>query len=170
MQPGRLRSARQKYGPPGIGIDGPHQASSISPTAAPRSRPARMPSPVLPAAPVVHSVPMGERWYRRRISSLRSKPPVATSTPRRARISAGSPSRMARTPLTRPSRTSRPVKAVSSHTGTPPVSSPARSPAASACPRLSTRCPSSRLRAARPATLAPASTARGWRGPRLSQR
>src|ERR1700727_751461 len=34
-QPGRLRSARQKYGPPGSGIDGPHQASSISPGAAP---------------------------------------------------------------------------------------------------------------------------------------
>jgi len=144
MQPGRLRSARQKYGPPGSAIDGPHQASSISPTAAPRSSPARIPSPVFPAAPVVHCEPAGSRWYRRRISSLRSKPPVATSTPRRAAISTGSPSRVARTPHTRPSRTSRPVIGVSSQTGTP--------------------------RAARPATLAPAQMARGWRGPRLSQR
>ena len=61
-QPGRLRSARQKYGPPGSGIDGPHQASSISPVSAPRSRPARIPSPVFPGAPVVHSVPIGARW------------------------------------------------------------------------------------------------------------
>ena len=84
-------------------MDGPHQASSISPVAAPRSRPARIPSPVFPAAPVVHSVPIGARWYWRRICSSRSKPPVAISTPRRARISAGSPSRVARTPVTRPS-------------------------------------------------------------------
>src|SRR5207245_1063229 len=61
MQPGRLRSARQKYGPPRSGMDGPHQASSISPVAAPRSRPARIPSPVFPAVPVVHSVPVGAR-------------------------------------------------------------------------------------------------------------
>jgi hypothetical protein len=33
--PGRFRSARQKYGPRGSGIDGPHQASSIRPVAAP---------------------------------------------------------------------------------------------------------------------------------------
>jgi hypothetical protein len=61
-QPGRLRSARQKYGPPGSAMDGPHQASSISPVAAPSSSPARIPSPVFPAAPVVHSVPIGSRW------------------------------------------------------------------------------------------------------------
>ena len=61
-QPGRLRSARQKYGPPGSGIAGPHQASSISPVAAPTSWPATIPSPVFPAAPVVQSVPTGGRW------------------------------------------------------------------------------------------------------------
>ena len=61
-QPGRLRSARQKYGPEGSGMDGPHQASSIRSSAAPASWPARMASPVFPAAPVVHSVPTGGRW------------------------------------------------------------------------------------------------------------
>ena len=46
----------------------------------------------------------------------------------------------------------------------------ARSPAASACPRLSIRCPSRRLRASRPATLALARSARGCLGPSVSQR
>ena len=90
-QPGRLRSARQKYGPPGSGIDGPHQASSISPVAAPSCWPATIPSPVFPAAPVVQPVPIGDRWYLRRISSLRSNPPVAISTPRLALSTACSP-------------------------------------------------------------------------------
>jgi hypothetical protein len=80
-QPGRLRSARQKYGLPGSGIDGPHQASSIRPVAAPASTPAAIPSPVFPADPVVHSVPIGWRWYCSRIERLRSNPPVVMTTP-----------------------------------------------------------------------------------------
>src|ERR687888_606559 len=47
MQPGSVRSARQKYGPRGSGIDGPHQASSITSTAAPSAIPASIPSPML---------------------------------------------------------------------------------------------------------------------------
>src|SRR5690348_8872806 len=85
IDPGRLRSARQKYGPPESGIAGPHHASSIRSTAAPEPSPRLMPSPVLEDAPTVHSVPIGSRWYSRRIDRLCSKPPDATTTPRRAR-------------------------------------------------------------------------------------
>ncbi len=59
--PGRLRSARQNQGMRGNGIDGPHQASSMKAVAAPIFWPARIPSPVLAAAPTVHSVPIGAR-------------------------------------------------------------------------------------------------------------
>ncbi len=61
---------------------------------------------MFPGAPVVHCGPVGSRWYRRRISSLRSNPPVAISTPRRARTVTGSPSRVTWIPVTRPSWTS----------------------------------------------------------------
>ena len=59
MPPGSVRSARQNHGPPVSGIDGPHQASSISSSAAPSRSPARMPSPVFAFAPTVQSAPIG---------------------------------------------------------------------------------------------------------------
>ena len=87
-----VRAAGQRDGRPPPGVV--HQPG----VRARASSPARIPSPVFPGAPVVHPIPIGSCWYWRRISSLRSKPPLASSTPRRARISTGSPSRVARDP------------------------------------------------------------------------
>ena len=129
-----------------------------------------MPSPVLPGEPTVQSVLTGARWYCLRISAFRSKPPVASSTPLLARISAGWPSRLTCTPMTRPSAISRPVIGVFSQTGTSSCSRPALIPAASDWPRLSSRRPVALLRNILPVTLAVVQMARQWLVPRLSQR
>ena len=134
IEPGRLRSARQNQGPLGSGIVGPHQASSISATSAPAAMPARWPPPVLAAAPVVHSVLVGVGWNRCRSSRFFSNPPLPRMTPRRARITRSVPSWPTRTPVTRPSSTSRSRSSVSYCTGTPASISPCRNPMASALP------------------------------------
>ena len=134
-----MRSARQKYGSPGVGIAGPHQASSIRSSAAPARWPARWPSPVFSLAPTVQAVPIGCRWYCARIAALCSNPPEPTMTPRRARTSPFG----TRTPVTAPFSTFRSTSGVFSHTGTFAASRPARSPAASAWPMVSGFCPAS---------------------------
>ena len=90
IDPGELRSDRANHGAPSNGTVGPHQASSMSSSAAPSFSATTIPSPVLATAPTVHSVPIGSRWYLRRIDSLCSKPPEPRITPRRARINRGS--------------------------------------------------------------------------------
>lgn len=103
-----------------------------------------MPSPVFSFAPTVQSVPIGWRWYWARIAALCSKPPEPTTTPCRAVIRPAAPSRVTRTPVTLPSSAVlSSVSGVFSHTGTPAVCSPARSPPASAWPMVSGFCPSS---------------------------
>ena len=90
IDPGELRSDSANHGAPCRGTVGPHHASSIRSKAAPSFSAAEIPSPVLAAAPTVHSVPIGARWYFTRICSLCSKPPQPRITPRRARIRRGS--------------------------------------------------------------------------------
>src|SRR6266700_3274175 len=89
---------------------------------------------------------------------------------RRALMTLGRPSRVARTPVTVPPSASRPVSGVSSQTGTPADARPARSPAASAWPGLIVRRRSAFVLAIRPTTLAVVQIARGCRVPRLSHR
>lgn len=135
--PGRVRSARQKYGSPGSGIDGPHHASSISASEAPARCPARIPSPVFSFAPTDHWVPIGCCWYCARICALCSKPPEPTTTPRRARTVPRTPSFSTTTPVTAPPSWTRSTSGLFSHTGTPARWSPARSPAARDWPIVS---------------------------------
>src|ERR1035437_5616432 len=128
--PGRVRSARQKYGSPGSGIVGPHHASSIRSRAAPMLRPASIPSPVFAATATVQSIPMGCCSYLSRMARLCSKPPEPTMTPRVALICNCAPPCVASTPVTRPAALScRLTSGVLSHTGTLAESSPAPQPA-----------------------------------------
>ena len=84
--------------------EAPHQASSSSSAAAPCDIAMSIGLPRLPGAPDGEpSMP----WYLRRQSRLWSNPPAASITPRRAPIVTCRPSRVTRTPTTRPSSTTR---------------------------------------------------------------
>src|SRR5579859_3352737 len=135
--PGSVRSARQKYGWPGVARTGPHQAWSINATAAPTARPAWMPSPVLVSAPRVHDVLAGDGRYCVRMARLCSNPPAAMMTPPLALTSDETPLTVATTPLTVPLAMLRLSIGVLSQTGTPALSRPARRPAADAWPMVS---------------------------------
>ena len=77
-------------------------------------------SPVSPALDIDHLPSLGWsppcRW---RISRLWANPPAEISTPCRARIDTGTPSRTVRTPTTRPPSTIRSSRGASVHTGIP---------------------------------------------------
>ena len=72
--------------------------------------------------------------------------------------------------MIRPPSACTPVTSVFSQTGTPALTSPARRPAASAWPMLSSRRLRTLLITIRPVTRAVVQMARGWEVPRLIQR
>ena len=168
IDPGELRSDNANQGAPTRGTVGPHQASSITSSAAPSFSAARIPSPVLATAPTVHSVVIGARWYLTRICSLCSNPPLPRITPRRARMSCGSAvsgpwvSRT-RMPATTPSSMYRSVIAVFSSTGTPASRNPMRSGAMRARPIPTRFLPVAWAHIVRAPTLRLRNTPRGWR-------
>src|SRR6266540_3373573 len=116
IEPGNDRSRSVNTAmPPGSSSAGPHHASSIRAVAAPTAIPARMPSPESVGAAMLHVALTGCGWYCWRMSSLRAKPPAASSTPRLA------PMRSWRLPQ---QRTAEPAHPADVHLGQEPLDRP----------------------------------------------
>ena len=117
IEPGNDRSRSVNTAmPPGSSSAGPHHASSIRAVAAPTAIPARIPSPESVGAAMLQVALTGCGWYCWRMSSLRAKPPAASSTPRLAPMRSWRPPRSATTPTTRSSRTISSTRGHSSQT------------------------------------------------------